>query len=74
MPLDWVVGRETNRDNSMIISQMEQTHPVFFVEKSYGRMRILADAELTFTREVLSGGRLLEESPHFWVIQYPAIN
>lgn len=74
LPLDWVVGRETNRDNSMIISQMEQTHPVFFVEKSYGRTRILADAELTFTREVLSGGRLLEESPHFWVIQYPATN
>lgn len=72
LPLDWVVGREVNRDYSLIISQMEQNHPVFFVEKSYGRPRILADPELAFTREVLTGGLLLEESPFFWVIQYPA--
>lgn len=70
LPLDWLVGRECNRDNALILKQMRITRPVFLVEKSYGRARIVSDPELDFTRQVLLKGRLLEESPHFWVLEY----
>ncbi len=72
LPLDWVVGRESNRDNTLIIEQMNRNRPIFFIEKSYDKTRIAADTELTFTQKVLSEGKLLDETPHFWVVQFPA--
>lgn len=70
LPNDWVVRRETNGDNPLIMKQVQQYRPVFFIEKSYGRARINTDPELTFTRKILLEGQLLDETPHFWVVRY----
>lgn len=70
LPLDWLVRRENNGDNTLVMRQLEQNKPVFFIEKSYGRDRIENDPELGFTRKILLEGRLVAETPHFWVVRY----
>ena len=72
LPLDWVVGRESTGGNALIIEQLDRNKPVFFIEKSYDKARIATDPELAFTQKVLSEGKLLDETPHFWVVQFPA--
>jgi hypothetical protein len=45
----------------------KQIRPVWFVEKSYAN-RLSTDAQMKFTQEIVRKGRILEETPHFWVI------
>lgn len=67
LPLDWVVNRETNNDNTLIIKEINEKKPVFFIEKKY-LPDINADPELKLTRDLLSGATILDETAHFWVI------
>jgi hypothetical protein len=67
LPLDWVVNRETNGDNQLIFKQFEKNAPTLFVQKTFGD-KIQTDPELAVTRELFRRGRILEETPHFWVL------
>ncbi len=69
LPLDWVVNRETNGDNALVISNLQEKRPVLFIQKSF-QEKIASDPELEITREALQQGKLLEETPHFWVVQW----
>ncbi|MCC7244467.1 MAG: hypothetical protein IT269_02215 [Saprospiraceae bacterium] len=70
LPLDWVVNRETNRDNSLIYKIVEIKNPVFFIEKSYEKNG-MNQPELSFTQACLNNGQLLEETAYFKVIRMP---
>jgi hypothetical protein len=67
LPLDWVVNRETNGDNTLVLKAIAATKPVLFVEKTWIE-RSSTDPELTLTRDILRTGKVLDESPYFWVI------
>ncbi len=67
LPLDWVVNREVNGDNSLIYKILAEKRPILFIQKSY-RSKIETDPELEVTKQILAEGTLLEETPHFWVI------
>ncbi|MDX1913202.1 MAG: hypothetical protein SFV22_17035 [Saprospiraceae bacterium] len=67
LPLDWVVNRETNGDNTLIMREIAEQHPVIFIQKSF-QEKIATDPELEITRRVLEQGRVLEETPFFTVI------
>lgn len=69
LPLDWVVRRETNGDNHLIINNLENKKPVLFIEKSFLE-KINSDPELELTKQLMSRGKSLEATPHFQVIQY----
>lgn len=69
LPLDWVVRRETNGDNHLIINNLETQKPVLFIEKSFLE-KINSDPELELTKQLMSRGKFLEATPHFQVIQY----
>ena len=68
LPLDWVVNRETNGDNSLILKNLKENQPVLFIEKSW-LGKIQTDPELSLTRDFLRTGKILDETPHFLVIQ-----
>ena len=68
LPLDWVVNRETNGDNALILKAIEKNKPVLLVEKTWAE-KCETDPELTLTLGVLRKGIILGESPHFWVVQ-----
>jgi hypothetical protein len=68
LPLDWVVRRETNGDNTLILKNLRENQPVLFIEKKYAE-QIQTDPELSLTRELLQKGAILEETPHFWVVK-----
>lgn len=67
LPLDWVVNRETNGDNSLVIKNLIKNQPILFIQK-YFREKIGSDPELEITRSLLKKGQILEETPHFWVV------
>lgn len=67
LPLDWVVNRETNGDNSLVINNLRQKSPILFIQKSF-REKIDSDPELEITRRLLKSGTIVEETPHFWVV------
>ncbi len=67
LPLDWVVNRETNGDNTMIIKNLNEKQPVIFVQKSF-QDKIDQDPELEVTRQIMQRGKIIEETDHFWVI------
>ena len=67
LPLDWVVEREMARARDKVEAVAKQIRPVWFVEKSYAN-RLSTDAQMKFTQEIVRKGRILEETPHFWVI------
>ncbi|MFN0214558.1 MAG: hypothetical protein ACKVT2_09920, partial [Saprospiraceae bacterium] len=67
LPLDWVVNRETNGDNNLVIKDLKGRRPVIFIQKSF-REKIESDPELELTRKILQSGKILEETPHFWVL------
>jgi hypothetical protein len=69
LPLDWVVNRETNGDNSLVVSNLQEKRPILFIQKSF-QEKIASDPELEITRQALQQGKLLEETPHFWVVQW----
>lgn len=68
LPLDWVVNRETNGDNALILKNIEEKKPVLFVEKA-AIEKSRTDPELSFTRDFLRSGTILDETAHFLVIQ-----
>ena len=68
LPLDWVVNRETNGDNSLVSSALGKNKPVLFIEKTWAK-KIQTDPELSFTRDLLQTGVILEETAYFWVVQ-----
>jgi len=76
LPLDWVVKREIGGFEHLLIRDLEARHPVIFVEKKYAKAsnfypkapNLLSDPELNFTRSMLDKGKIMEETPYFWVI------
>lgn len=68
LPLDWVVKRETNGDNTLILKNLKENEPILFIEKKYAS-NIQTDPELSLTRELLRSGTILDETPHFWVVK-----
>ncbi len=67
LPLDWVVAREIARAQEQVEAAAKRSSPVWFVEKRYAN-RLSQDEQLKFTQEIVQKGRILEETPHFWVI------
>ena len=67
LPLDWVVNRETNGDNMLILKNLEENRPVLFIEKRWLE-QIKTDPELRLTRELSQSGTILDETPYFLVI------
>ncbi|MDO8368790.1 MAG: hypothetical protein Q7T20_18475, partial [Saprospiraceae bacterium] len=72
LPLDWVVNRETNGDNSLILRDLQENQPVIFMQKSF-REKIDTDRELEITRMIFQTGKVVEETPHFWVMKNYAL-
>lgn len=68
LPLDWVVNRETNGDNTLILKKLEKEHLVLFIEKRWVE-QIKIDPELSLTRELLQTGTVLDETPHFLILK-----
>jgi uncharacterized membrane protein len=76
LALDWVVKRETGAFEYRLDQEMAAKNPVIFVEKKYaaalGRggseQDKMPDPELYFTRELLTKGKILSETQHFWVV------
>jgi len=66
-PLDWVVNRETNGDNTLIFKDLKEKRPVIFIQKSF-RDKIESDPELDVTRLLFQRDKVVEETPHFWVV------
>lgn len=67
-PLDWVVNRETNGDNTLILKNLKESRTVLFIEKTW-LGKIPADPELTLTRDLLRSGTVLDEAPHFLIVK-----
>jgi hypothetical protein len=67
LPLDWVVEREMGGARLQVEQVARKIRPVWFVEKNYAN-RLSQDEQLKFTQEIVQKGRILEETPHFWVI------
>jgi hypothetical protein len=68
LPLDWVVNRETNGDNTLILKNTAEQKPVLFIEKTAAE-KSRTDPELSLTRDFLRTGTILDETAHFLVIQ-----
>ncbi|MFN0174549.1 MAG: hypothetical protein ACKVU0_07885 [Saprospiraceae bacterium] len=67
LPLDWVVNRETNGDNALIFKNLQEKQPVIFIQKSFSE-KIESDPELEVTRLIFQKDKIVEETPHFWVV------
>jgi hypothetical protein len=72
LPLDWVVKRENNGLDDVLLQQLKARRPVLFIEKHYGQ-QLETDPEMPFTRMCMARGRVLEETPHFLVISTETI-
>ena len=68
LPLDWVVNRETNGDNTLIFKNLTVKQPVVFIQKSFGE-KIESDPEMEVTRRIFQSGKVVEETKFFWVIE-----
>lgn len=68
LPLDWVVKRETNEDNTLIFKSLRENQPILFIEKKYAS-KIQTDSEMTLTRDLLNSGTVLDETLNFWVVK-----
>lgn len=66
LPLDWVVNRETNGENTLVYQNLEKNNPVIFLQKAF-RVKIESDPELEVSRRILEQYKLVAETPHFWV-------
>lgn len=69
LPLDWVVKREMNESNQLVVNSLREKKPVLFIEKKFAE-KINSDPELELTRHALETGKILEETPHFWIVRY----
>lgn len=68
LPLDWVVAREMNADSALVTNILQTKKPVLLIEKRYLPV-IKTDPELALVRSVIDSANLLEETPHFLVLQ-----
>jgi len=68
LPLDWVVNRETNGDNTLIFKNLKEIQPVVFIQKSF-REKIESDPEMEVVRKIFQNGKVVAETKHFWVIE-----
>lgn len=68
LPLDWVVNRETNGRSTLLEKALESSQPILFIQKSQWT-KIQSDPEMSFTRECIENGKILEESPFFYILQ-----
>lgn len=67
LPLDWVVNRETNSNNNLIVNELKEKGPVIFIQKSF-KLKIESDPEMDLTRLILASGKIVQETSNFWVI------
>jgi hypothetical protein len=67
LQLDWVVKRENNGLDQVLYQQLVLKKPVLLIEKHYGQ-QLETDPEMLFARTCLYKGKILEETPHFWVV------
>ena len=68
LPLDWVVTREMNTNSMLVMNALQANKPTLLIEKRY-LPAIQTDPELALVRTVLDSANLLEETPHFLVVQ-----
>jgi hypothetical protein len=68
LPLDWVVNRETNGKNKMVINDLNKKKPIVFLEKTYLN-KLQQDPELRISNAVYATFKKLEETPFFIVLQ-----
>lgn len=67
LPLDWVVRREINDDNTLILKTLQENRPMLFIEKSW-LTQIETDPEMDLTRELIRTGKKIDETQYFWVV------
>ena len=72
LPLDWVVNRETNAQNELVINNLKEKRPVIFIQKSF-RAKIENDPEMEVVRTIFQKGNIVAETPNFWVIDNYAL-
>lgn len=68
LPLDWVVNRETNGDNQIVLAAFNAQKPILLVQKSMWT-KLTEDPEMTACRQMIAASQLLEETPFFQVYQ-----
>jgi hypothetical protein len=68
LPLDWVVKREIGNRRAYLNEKIKNPSILFLVEKKV-KNQLSRDRELEIVRSVMEDGEILEETPHFWVIQ-----
>lgn len=68
LPLDWVVNRETNGHNELIMNCLYHNKPVVFIENE-AIEKCRRDPELSLTRWVLDSTEFLEKRAAFSVFQ-----
>jgi hypothetical protein len=71
LPLDWVVEREMSAARALVESEITRAQPVFFIEKTY-TTQLANDPQLALTKSIFSTGRIVEETPFFWVVSVEA--
>ncbi len=67
LPLDWVVEREMGVARALVETEIMRTQPVCFIEKAYVT-QLDNDHQLALTKSVFNTGRIVEETPFFWVV------
>ncbi len=68
LPLDWVVEREMGAGRSFVETTAEAQRPIYLIEKTQTK-QIEADAELSWTKAILSPSTRLEETHWFQVVR-----
>ena len=68
LPLDWVVNRETNGNNELVLDALNSKRPMVFIEKNYLE-KLSEDTQLIVTQKVASQCKPIEETPYFTVFQ-----
>jgi len=67
LPLDWVVNRETNNNNTLVFKDLKEKHPIIFIQKAF-KEKLKTDPELEVTRWIFDHGEIIVETPNFWVL------
>ncbi len=66
LPLGWVVNRETNHSNDLIIKTLESKRPILIFEKNY-LPKFQTDPELSLCKTYFDKSFTVEETPFFIV-------
>ena len=67
LPLDWVVNRETNNNNTLVFKDLKEKIPIIFIQKAF-QEKLKTDPELEVTRWIFDHGEIIAETPNFWVL------